>query len=67
MSTILDTIVQDKKKELAEIKQETPLETLKSRITHLPQVIDFAEALTAGTKSSVRIIAEEKKASPSKG
>jgi indole-3-glycerol phosphate synthase len=67
MSTILDTIVQDKKKELAEVKQKTSLETLKSRITHLPQVIDFADALTAGTKRSVRIIAEVKKASPSKG
>jgi indole-3-glycerol phosphate synthase len=67
MSTILDTIVKDKKAELAEVKQKTSLETLKSRIMHLPQVIDFAGALTAGTKSSVRIIAEVKKASPSKG
>ena len=67
MSTILDTIVQDKKKELAEAKQKTPLETLKSRITDLPQVRDFAGALTAAHPSSVRIIAEVKKASPSKG
>jgi len=67
MSTILDTIVQDKKKELAEAKQKTPLETLKSRMTDLPQVRDFAGALTAAHPSSVRIIAEVKKASPSKG
>ncbi len=67
MSTILDTIVQDKKKELAEAKQKTPLETLKSRITDLPQVRDFAGALTAAHPISVRIIAEVKKASPSKG
>ena len=67
MSTILDTIVQDKKAELEEAKQKTPLKTLKSRITNLPQVRDFAGALTAETKSSVRIIAEVKKASPSKG
>ena len=67
MSTILDTIVQDKKKELAEAKQKTPLETLKSRMTDFPQVRDFAGALTAAHPSSVRIIAEVKKASPSKG
>ena len=67
MSTILDTIVQDKKKELAEAKQKTPLETLKSRMTDFPQVRDFAGALTAPDPSSVRIIAEVKKASPSKG
>ena len=67
MSTILDTIVQNKKDELAEAKHKTPLEILKSRIAHLPQVRDFAGALTAGNQSSVRIIAEVKKASPSKG
>jgi len=67
MSTILDTIVQDKKKELAEAKQKTLLETLKSRMTDFPQVRDFAGALTAAHPSSVRIIAEVKKASPSKG
>jgi len=67
MSTILDSIVQDKKKELAEAKQKTPLEALKSRISDFPQVRDFAGALTAANQSSVRIIAEVKKASPSKG
>jgi len=67
MSTILDSIVQDKKKELAEAKQKTPLEALTSRMTDFPQVRDFAGALTASNQSSVRIIAEVKKASPSKG
>jgi indole-3-glycerol phosphate synthase len=67
MSTILDTIVQDKKKELAEAKQKTPFETLKFRVKNLPPVRDFTSALTAAHQSSVRIIAEVKKASPSKG
>ncbi len=67
MSTILDTIVQDKKEELAEAKRQTPLDIIKSRILNLPQVRDFAGALTAANQRSVRIIAEVKKASPSRG
>ena len=67
MGTILDIIVQDKIKELAEVKKTTPYEELKSRITNLPPVRDFAGALTKAQPSSLRIIAEVKKTSPSKG
>ena len=67
MSTILDTIVQDKKRELAEAQIKTPLKTLQARVANLPPVRDFAGALTAAPQKSLRIIAEVKKASPSKG
>jgi indole-3-glycerol phosphate synthase len=66
MSTILDTIVEDKKKELAEAQKKAPLDIIKSCAANFSPVRDFAAALTAQQKS-VRIIAEVKKASPSRG
>ena len=61
---ILDDIVADKKRELAQAKAETPLRELKTRISQRNKPLDFAGALHG---DGVSIIAEVKKASPSKG
>ncbi|MEE8574769.1 MAG: indole-3-glycerol phosphate synthase TrpC [Thermodesulfobacteriota bacterium] len=62
--TILDDIVRDKRAALIGVINDTPLEVVKEKLSHAPAVRDFKAALTAG---SVNIIAEVKKASPSKG
>jgi len=63
-TTILDTIIAHKREEVARKKQGTPLETLRvaAELTHPPR--DFWAALQA---PGVSLIAEVKKASPSKG
>ena len=64
MPTILDEIVAAKKTELASQKQAVPLEQLLEQISGQPVPIDFAEALRG---DSIGLIAEVKKASPSRG
>jgi indole-3-glycerol phosphate synthase len=64
MATILDRIVADKKQALERSKQITPLSTLMERIARQPEPLDFAGALRG---KGVRLIAEVKKASPSRG
>ena len=61
--TILDKIVADKKKEVKSIKRATPLAALKERIVQ-QKPLDFAAALRG---KGLKLIAEVKKASPSKG
>jgi indole-3-glycerol phosphate synthase len=61
--SILNNIVADKKKEVAKRKRETPLAELRTRIKNRP-TRDFAAALAG---SELKLIAEVKKASPSKG
>jgi len=67
----LETIVKNKKAELVDLKREEPLELLKERMYESPPVRDFKGALrtssAAGDTATTRIIAEVKKASPSKG
>ena len=67
----LETIVKNKKAELVQVKSEESLDLLKERMSESPPVRDFKGALmttsTAGDTSATRIIAEVKKASPSKG
>lgn len=66
MTTILDEIIAHKKKELEETKKAFPLDTMIGELehaTHSPR--DFRDALTA--HNTIRLIAEIKKASPSKG
>lgn len=61
--TILDKIVADKKRDVAQKKRSVPLSLLKERIAqHKP--LDFTAALRG---NGLKLIAEIKKASPSKG
>ncbi len=62
--TYLDDIIEYKKKELASRKERIPFHTLQQQLRHLKPCRSFRDALTA---DGIRIIAEVKKASPSKG
>jgi len=62
--TILDKIVSDKRQEVAEAKRRVPLTALKERLDRRSPPFDFAAALRNG---ELRLIAEVKKASPSRG
>ena len=65
MSTILDKIIATKREEIARAKDETPESALRERLADAPPARDFLAALSAGPP--IRLIAEVKKASPSKG
>lgn len=67
MSTILDRIVAAKREELAAVKKKKPWPELEKCIRSLPAVRDFRTALQGGCDGKLHIIAEVKKASPSKG
>jgi indole-3-glycerol phosphate synthase len=62
--TILDRIVADKREELAAAQRRVPFAGLKGRLPQAPPSRPFAEALRG---HSLRLIAEVKKASPSRG
>jgi indole-3-glycerol phosphate synthase len=61
---ILDKIVAHKRKELEARRQVVPLADLKARGADLPPSLDFAAALRS---EGVSLVAEVKRASPSKG
>ena len=63
--TILDKIVAAKREEIAQRKAITPLAELTARLADAPPVRDFFAALAA--PGPIKLIAEVKKASPSKG
>ena len=63
-NTILDQIVAAKRRELGERKEAVPLKLLKRQVAERPAARDFAGALK---KPGIGLIAEAKKASPSKG
>jgi indole-3-glycerol phosphate synthase len=65
MSTILDKIVATKVDEVLAAKDRTSLKTLQAKIGELEPCRDFVAALRGF--DSIRLIAEVKKASPSKG
>jgi indole-3-glycerol phosphate synthase len=65
MSTILDKIVATKREEIAAAKARVPLEELRARAKDTPARKDFFGALAAD--GPIKLIAEVKKASPSKG
>jgi indole-3-glycerol phosphate synthase len=62
--TMLDPIVAKKREEVALHKRQTPLAALEQRIKQQPAALNFSGALWG---QGVRLIAEVKKASPSKG
>ena len=66
--TILKNIIERKHQEVAERQQVVPLSALKTKIEGLPPARGFAEALVSRVDSGQpAVIAEIKKASPSKG
>ena len=64
MATILDQIVETKRRELERRQREEPLSTLEERISTLPVPLNLSGALMG---DGLRLIAEAKKASPSRG
>jgi len=65
MPTILDKIVATKREEVTAAKASTPERELRAALADAPPVRDFFAALSGG--GPIRLIAEVKKASPSKG
>ena len=65
-NNILEKILWEKDKEIAQARNKIPLERLKKQISELPKPKSFSEALKRSFLSPA-IIAEVKKASPSKG
>lgn len=63
-ATILDKIVTEKKQDVEYIKQNLPVSALKERIAGLAPRRDFTRALSG---AGLKLIAEVKKASPSRG
>jgi indole-3-glycerol phosphate synthase len=65
LSTILDKIVAHKRDEIAQAKSARPEAELRAQLKDAPPVRDFFAALAAD--GPIKLIAEVKKASPSKG
>lgn len=65
MGTVLDRIVEKKLAEVAVAKETFPIDDLRSRLPEAPPVRSFFDALAA--PGPIKLIAEVKKASPSKG
>ncbi len=65
MPTILDKIVATKREEIVAAKQAVSQAVLETKLDAAPQIRDFFAALDRG--DDIKLIAEVKKASPSKG
>jgi indole-3-glycerol phosphate synthase len=63
----LDKIVETKKQEVARLQEQLTIAEMEKRITALPPCLGFERALTTGRNRMMGLIAEVKKASPSKG
>jgi len=64
---ILDTIFEKKKTRLEETKRRAPLDRIKERIKEMEGARDFRKAIRKDPAGPIKLIAEIKKASPSKG
>ncbi len=64
---ILDEIVAKKKERLSLAKSRVPLSALKPRISDIEKPRDFKAALKRKQDEKIKLVAEIKKASPSKG
>jgi indole-3-glycerol phosphate synthase len=64
---ILDDILQHKRGEVERRKAEQPLAEVKAMAAAAPRARNFASAIRRGCQPCLKIIAEVKKASPSKG
>lgn len=67
MKGFLKTVIDVKKEDISRAKSKLPLTALRHDAEHTPAPVSFAEAMAASTRDAVGIIAEVKKASPSKG
>ena len=67
MATVLDDIIAGVRADLAERQQQTSLDDLKEAAERRAPALDAATALAAGRTQGIRIIAEVKRSSPSKG
>jgi indole-3-glycerol phosphate synthase len=64
---ILDEIIAHKREEVAEAKRRRSAADLRKALSAAPAARDFAGALRCGEGGAIRLIAEFKRASPSKG
>ncbi|GAB4412201.1 MAG: indole-3-glycerol phosphate synthase TrpC [Thermodesulfovibrionales bacterium] len=64
--SVLNVIVEKKRERLVYAKSKVPLHDLKARIPDMEKPLDFRAAIKRG-EGNIRLIAEIKKASPSKG
>ncbi|MCE5185166.1 MAG: indole-3-glycerol phosphate synthase TrpC [Planctomycetaceae bacterium] len=67
MANILKMIIEDKRKELEQRKEQQPIELVKDRTAGLRKCRNFYLAVTKPSRRGVNVIAEVKKASPSAG
>jgi indole-3-glycerol phosphate synthase len=63
----LDRIVATKRKEVERLKETFSLSAAEKRIAEMPACLGFERAISSGRKRGMGLIAEVKKASPSKG
>ena len=67
MSDVLERICNDKRDHIATMKAQVSLEDMKARALSAPTIRPFADSLAAASASGYGLIAELKKAAPSKG
>lgn len=67
MASVLDDIIGGVREDLARRQAQTSLEELKQRAAQVEPAKDARAALAAGRTAGVRVIAEVKRSSPSKG